>query len=110
MKEIRNFYAESHPSKNCLLQNFYLPKLLKGQQIQKLNDIEGLSIEGHLTVTELSEALKNKKKNKTEFFKVFWNSLKFLGQRQKTQAWIKYNAIVTPTMCDNVTSKEWKVT
>ena len=85
LKEIRKFYAELFASKECLLQDFDLPELLKGQQIEKLSSKEALSIEGHLTVAELSQALKKTKNNKTpgldgfpsEFFKVFWNSLKY---------------------------------
>ena len=85
LQEIRNFYAKLFAPQDTELQKFDFSKLLKGQKVEKLCQKEALSIEGHLTIKELSEALKNTKNNKTpgldgfpaEFFKVFWKTLKY---------------------------------
>ena len=84
LHEITNFYGELFRSRDSNLKNFDLKNLLKGQPIKRITNTESINIEGHLTVEELSKALRSTKNNKTpgldgypaEFFKVFWNYLK----------------------------------
>ena len=71
-------------SKDEVLNDIDLEKLLTGKPIKQITNKEAATLEGYLTVQEISEALKNTKNNKTpgldgfpaEFFKVFWKSLK----------------------------------
>ena len=87
LQEMQTFYAELFKSKDNLLQNVDLKELLEGTPIERLNSMEAINMEGHLTVKELGQALKSTKSNKTpgldgfrsEFFKVFWKNLKMCG-------------------------------
>ena len=60
-----------------------LKEYLKDADIPKLSDNESNQLEGHITLAELTNTLRNMKNNKSpgtdgyscEFFKVFWKKI-----------------------------------
>ena len=83
LDQIRTFYARLFENKkNC--HNDFDWNSINNQQ-NKLTPEEALNIEGPLTVTEIGDALKGMKHNKTpgidgfpaEFYKMFWSKLKY---------------------------------
>ena len=61
---------------------------------RKLTADESNKLNGPLTVTELSNVLKNMKNNKTpglEFYKMFWKELQFFILRALTESYEKRN-------------------
>ena len=71
----------------------------------KLNDNEADALEGHLTLEEISNALKSMKNQKTpgiddfpaEFFKVFWGKLKY--SKSLNHAYISGQMSLTLRQC-----------
>ena len=97
LDEVRAFYTnlfQKQPQKNCLhlLNDFETNKHFK-----KLSDQQSNSLEHGITLSELSNALKNMKNGKTpgidgfpaEFFKVFWGQLKHFVHRSASLAYEK---------------------
>ena len=87
LDQIRTFYARLFENKkNC--HNDFDWNSINNQQ-NKLTPEEALNIEGPLTVTEIGDALKGMKHNKTpgidgfpaEFYKMFWSKLKYFVLR-----------------------------
>ena len=82
---VKHFYEDLFSNKDSLLTEVNLNNLLTGSKENKLDATESLSLEGELLISELSEALKRTKNNKTpgidgipvEFLKIFWNKLKY---------------------------------
>ena len=85
LDEVKNFYSDLFSNKDSLLTNCDLQKTLSGVPVSRLDDKQSLSLEGELSLSELAEALKNTKNNKTpgidgipvEFLKIFWIKLKY---------------------------------
>ena len=83
LKESEVFYKNLYINKDDPLAEINLQEYLKERDVPKLSDNESNQIEGHLTLSELSKALRNMKNNKSpgtdgyscEFFKVFWSKL-----------------------------------
>ena len=62
---VRNFYKDLFKSRDDTLHDINLTDLFKNTHVEKLNQIETDSLEGPLTITELSNTLSNMKNNKT---------------------------------------------
>ena len=107
LHEVKNFYSHLFKSRDDTLDNLSLTKLFKGQKITRLTEKETKDIEGHLTVEELTVVLKNAKNNKTpgldgfpaEFFKVFWNSLKYCVTRAINASFDKGSMTISLRQC-----------
>ena len=89
LNHVRLYYQNLFKSRDSSLSDADLDELLKDIPINKLDEKDNCLLEGSLTISELGEALKNMKHNKTpgidgfsaEFYKVFWGKLKFLVTR-----------------------------
>ena len=83
LAEFQSFYAKLFKNVDSNLENINLEEALKHSQTQKVHSVHFNQIEGHLTIKELSQALKQTKNNKTpgidgfpaDFLKVFWTEL-----------------------------------
>ena len=84
LHEIKNFYENLYKAKeNIGIGN--LQEILRKYKVRTLAKEHSRTMEGYLTITELGNALKNTKNNKTpgldgipfEFLKVFWKDMKF---------------------------------
>ena len=83
LKESENFYKNLYSNKDEALSEINLREYLQNVDLPKLTDDEANQLEGQITLSELSIALKNMKSNKSpgtdgfssEFFKVFWKKL-----------------------------------
>ena len=81
---MRKFYSQLFEQIDQDFIDSDLHTLIKNDDVQKLNEEETKSIDGLLTIKELSTALHKMKNNKTpgmdgfpsEFFIVFWLNLK----------------------------------
>ena len=97
LEEIRLFYANLFDNKDDLLQIDKIRHLPESYNIPKLCDTKAASLEGKLTLAEISNALKNMKNNKSpgidgfssEFFKVFWCRIKFFVLRSLNHSFEK---------------------
>ena len=86
---MQKFYSSLFSDRNPPITDTYLDSLLINYDTRKLTDLESDALEGELKLDEISLALKNMKNNKTpgidgfpaEFFKVFWNQLKYFVHR-----------------------------
>ena len=73
-------------SRDSILEDVKFEQVLNQDFIKKLTGNQAQQLEGPLVLSELSNALKTMKNNKTpsidaltaEFFKVFWGQLKFM--------------------------------
>ena len=82
LNETKNFYKDLY-TKKATLANINLKEKLPHHDIPKLNDILKLTLEGEITLNELTAALKRSKNGKSlgsdgytvEFFKFFWNDI-----------------------------------
>ena len=85
LNEVRQFYRKLFAKKGNE-QNIDLNAIVNFQNVTKLTDEQSQTLDGKLTIVELSNALKGMKNEKcpgidgfpAEFYKVFWNALKFL--------------------------------
>ena len=84
LHEIKNFYGNLYKAKeNIGIGNLH--EILRKYKVRTLAKEHSRTMEGYLTITELGNALKNTKNNKTpgldgipfEFLKVFWKDMKF---------------------------------
>lgn len=83
LQETEQYYKNLYSSKEGEITDIDLNKLLNNYNIPKLNQNESNNLEGLLTLSELSSALKNMKNNRSpgvdgfscEFFKMFWREL-----------------------------------
>ena len=79
LSAVHKYYSKLFKNRDDELQNVNMDDLFKDQNTQKLTDHQKLSIEGKLTITEIGNALKNMKNEKTpgldgftaEFLKFF---------------------------------------
>ena len=86
LDKVKEFYAKLFKNKDSVLSDIPLSKIVKDHQINRLTKIQAEKLEGEITLSELTEALKTIKNNKTpgidgfpsEFFNVFWCKLKFI--------------------------------
>ena len=85
MHEIKCFYSNLFGYHETNLNECNAWKLLSQINTNKLSSAEAQSMEGYLTIDEVSNALQKTKHNKTpgldglpsEFYKVFWKDLKY---------------------------------
>ena len=83
LKEAESFYKNLYSNKDDPLSAINLKEYLKDTNLPKLTDNESKLLEGDITISELTKALKNMKNNKSpgtdgfssEFFKVFWKKI-----------------------------------
>ena len=83
LKEAESFYKNLYSNKDDPLSAINLKEYLKDTNLPKLTDNESKLLEGDITMSELTKALKNMKNNKSpgtdgfssEFFKVFWKKI-----------------------------------
>ena len=86
LDKVKEFYAKLFKNKDSVLSDTPLSEIVKDHQIKRLTKIQAQKLEGEITLSELAQALKTMKNNKTpgidgfpsEFFKVFWCKLKFI--------------------------------
>ena len=89
LDHVKLYYQNLFKSRDSSLSDADRDRLLKSIPINKLEEKDNCLLKGSLTISELGEALKNMKHNKTpgidsfpaEFLKVFWGKLKFLVSR-----------------------------
>ena len=89
LRKVKEYYAELFKNKDFKLDEAQLSDILDNVCVNKLSGPQAQTLEGPITLLELSKALKKMKNNKTpgidgfpsEFFKMFWCQLKFLIQR-----------------------------
>ena len=80
VKEAEIFYKKIYSNKDDPLSEINLKEYLKNTNLPKLTDNDSKWLEGDITMSELTKALKNMKNNKnpgtdglsSEYFKVFW--------------------------------------
>ena len=83
LKEAESFYKKLYSNKDDPLSEINLKEYLKDTNLPKLTDNESKLLEGDITMSELTKALKNMKNNKSpgtdgfssKFFKVFWKKI-----------------------------------
>ena len=100
MTEIFQFYSKLYTKSS--VENFDWNRLAHFD-IPKLNTRMKDSLEGPLTLDEISDAIKNMKNNKSpgldgftvEFFKVFWNYLQHFLLRSLNSAYVSNNMSYT---------------
>ena len=105
LNEIRNYYQNLFDAKHCELENVDLNKYITPKN--HLNYEQSKRLETELTMKELGQALKNMKNSKTpgidgfpaEFFKVFWNKLKFIVHRTSKYAYRIGKLPITMRQC-----------
>ena len=103
LNKVHQFYEKLFKSKDDSLPDFNLTDYFKNEPIVKLTEMEATSIEGPVSLNELSTALKMMKNNKTpgidgfpsEFFKVFWCKLKHIICRALNYSYQKGKLSVT---------------
>ena len=86
LNKIKDYYSELFRSRDSLIEDIDLERILNENFAQKLSYTHAQSLEGPVLLEELNTALKNIKNNKTpgidgfpsEFFKMFWSKLKLL--------------------------------
>ena len=89
LNELKNYYQNLFKSKDAELQDCNISDLQSLRGFKKLSSNDANSLEGCLTINEISEALRKMKNQKcpgidgfpAEFFKVFWIKLKFFVLR-----------------------------
>ena len=92
--------------------------MLKDVDVKVLSDNQAKLMEGYLTTTELSIALKNTKNNTTpgldgfpsEFFKVFWKDLKYIITKALNSSYDKGLLPLSLRQCYNLPTKKRKTT
>ena len=107
MKEIQHFYAKLFSTQNTEAKGIDLESILKNSQFRQLSDLESAKLEGELKLEEISKALYTMKNNKSpgvdgfpaEFFKVFWEKLKFFVLRALNTAFTTGRMSVTMRTC-----------
>ena len=93
LSEIKSYYKNLFSNNDDQLTNVRLEDLFQNVDINKLTKSESDSLEGELTILELSNALSKMKNNKTpgidgypaDFFKVFWAKIKYFVLRSINQ-------------------------
>ena len=89
LDEIAKFYSTLFAQNDHSPSDQNLHKLFEGKNIYKLTPTESMKLEGKLKLEEISNALKQMKNNKcpgvdgfpAEFFKTFWDKLKYFVLR-----------------------------
>ena len=84
IKEVRNYYEKLYKAEN--VADINLNQICQNYDIPKLNENKKFSLEGKLTLPELSTALKRMKNDKSpgpdgftsEFYKFFWKDIGML--------------------------------
>ena len=104
LDSIRDYYADLFSNKDHLLQTDFIDITLDSLTIPKLNEVQKLNLNKHISLLELSNALKKMKNNKTpgtdgfpaDFYKIFWIKLKIIIFRAIQEYFIQGKMSVTP--------------
>ena len=107
LKEIQHFYTKLFSTQNTEAKGINLESILKNSQFRQLSDLESAKLEGELKLEKLSKALYKMKNNKStgvdgfpaEFFKVFWEKLKFFVLRALNTTFTTGRMSVTMRTC-----------
>ena len=107
LAEVSLFYKNLFQNKDSTLEDINLDNLFSNATQVKLTVDESNSLEGMLTLNEISKALKNMKNNKTpgidgfpaDFFKFFWEKLKFFVLRCLNQSFLEGTLPLTLRQC-----------
>ena len=86
LTEIKYFYEKLFAEEKSENKKLDLETLMKNYNLPRLNKNNAKNLEGKLTLTEISKALKHMKNEKSpgidgfsaEFYKIFWNNLKHI--------------------------------
>ena len=97
LSEMKNFYVNLFASREDELNDINLTNLFKDTEYCRLNEGESITLEGLLSISEISTVLKNMKNNKSpgldgfpaDFLKVFWSKLKFFVLRALNKSYRK---------------------
>ena len=107
LEGVSDFYANLFRTRDHELSDINLDQLLEGTNQYKLSAFQSNSIEGLLTLSEITESLKNMKNNKTpgidgfpaDFFKFFWNRLKYFVLRSLNYSYTEGILPITLRQC-----------
>ena len=107
LAEFQSFYAKLFEVVDSNLENIDLENVLRHCQTQRVHSEHVNQIEGHLTIKELSKALKQTKNNKTpgidgfpaDFLKVFWRVLCFWIQQALNSSYDKGKLSLSLRQC-----------
>ena len=101
LNEVKNYYKDLFKGRDDTVLGIQSSDLNFLDGAAKLSDNKADALEGHLTLEEISNALKSMKNQKTpgidgfpaEFFKVFWGKIKYFVLRSLNQM------SLTPRQC-----------
>ena len=107
LSEIKDYYKKLFKNNDDLLMEPDLNDNSFKNTARKLSPNESSEIEGPLTITEISESLKNMKSGKcpgidgfpSEFFKVFWLKLKYFVLKSLNEAYENKEMSLTLRQC-----------
>jgi len=107
LSEVRNYYRDLFSNKDDNLVNINLNELFANKNVTKLDQKQSISNDGPLNISELSKVLKNMQNNKTpgidgfpsDFYKVFWNKLKYFVLRALNESFLKGELSTTTKQC-----------
>ena len=107
LNEVKNYYKYLFKGREDTVLGIQSSDLNSLDGAAKLSDNEADALEGHLTLEEISNALKSMKNQKTpgidgfpaEFFKVFWEKLKYFVLRSLNHPYISGQMSLTLRQC-----------
>ena len=107
LEEVKTFYQNLFKRRECSEPESYLKDLESLSSLHKLSVADAESLEGLLTVNEISNSLKQMKNNKcpgidgfpSEFFKVFWGKLKYFVLRALNESYISGQLSISLRQC-----------
>ena len=107
LEEVKTFYQNLVKRRECSEPESYLKDLESLSSLHKLSVTDAESLEGLLTVNEISNSLKQMKNNKcpgidgfpSEFFKVFWGKLKYFVLRALNESYISGQLSISLRQC-----------
>ena len=107
LEHVKNYYSDLFASREHTINDQAISNILDNINIKKLPDSQSHSIEGPITIEELSYSLNKMKTNKTpgsdgypsEFFKVFWGKLKYLILNAINEGYEKNELSITMRHC-----------
>jgi exonuclease III len=103
LKYVQNFYSDLYKSQDDNIEDDKIDSLIRNLTVRKLSNENSMKLDGKLKIEELSLALNNMKNNKTpgsdgfpcEFFKMFWQKIKFFVLRSLNNAYEKGSLSLT---------------
>ena len=107
LEEVKTFYQNLFRCRECSEPESCLRDLESLSSLHKLSVTDAESLEGLLTVNEISDSLKQMKNNKcpgidgfpSEFFKVFWGKLKYFVLRALNESYVSGQLSISLRQC-----------